>query len=190
MNYSATCRARLPAQSDREGRFEHADRGTLIHGRNGRHARGHAGEIAACSGEWRSRPVGMQRADSGRCPIDQRNQSASSKRWSPRSNFARTCSSASKASAIIIPPLRERREDIPLLLHYFLQQAAEKYHKEIEGLTPDAQQMLMGYGWPGNVRQLRNIVEHMVVLSSDPADRRRNAPARDSPRQRAKPSAA
>jgi DNA-binding NtrC family response regulator len=69
---------------------------------------------------------------------------------------------------IHLPPLRERREDIPLLLHYFVKQAAEKYHKEIEGFTPEAQQILMSYGWPGNVRQLRNMVERMVVLSTGP----------------------
>jgi two-component system response regulator HydG len=52
------------------------------------------------------------------------------------------------------------------LIYFFLNQAAEKYHKEIDGLTPEAQQVLMSYSWPGNVRQLRNVVERMVVLSS------------------------
>jgi two-component system response regulator HydG len=73
-----------------------------------------------------------------------------------------------KGVTIQVPPLRERREDIPLLIHYFLQQSAEKYAKEIEGIEPDAQQILMSYGWPGNVRQLKNVVEQMVVLSSGP----------------------
>src|SRR5207237_10463354 len=73
-----------------------------------------------------------------------------------------------KGATIHIPPLRERREDIPLLIHYFLQQAAEKYGKPIEGLEPQAQQVLMSYGWPGNVRQLRNVIENMVVMSAGP----------------------
>jgi two-component system response regulator HydG len=73
-----------------------------------------------------------------------------------------------KGATIHIPPLRERREDIPLLIHYFLQQAAEKYGKPIEGLEPEAQQVLMSYGWPGNVRQLRNAIENMVVMSTRP----------------------
>ena len=73
-----------------------------------------------------------------------------------------------KGATIHIPPLRERREDIPLLIHYFLQQAAEKYNKPIEGLEPEAQQVLMSYGWPGNVRQLRNVIENMVVMSGRP----------------------
>src|SRR5206468_10126108 len=64
-----------------------------------------------------------------------------------------------KGVTIHLPPLRERREDIPLLIHYFLNQASEKYHKPIEGITPEAQQVLMSYGWPGNVRELRTTLE-------------------------------
>ena len=71
-----------------------------------------------------------------------------------------------KGVAIHIPPLRERREDIPVLIHFFMQQSAEKYEKEIEGILPDAQQVLMGYSWPGNVRELKGVVENMVLLSS------------------------
>ena len=70
-----------------------------------------------------------------------------------------------KGVTLSLPPLRERREDIPLLMHYFLQEFAEKYKKELEGITPAAQQMLVSYNWPGNVRQLRTAVENMVVLA-------------------------
>jgi two-component system response regulator HydG len=69
---------------------------------------------------------------------------------------------------IHLPPLRERREDIPLLIHFFLQHFAEKYAKEITGIKPEAQQLLMSYSWPGNVRELRNEVEKLVVLSPAP----------------------
>ena len=67
---------------------------------------------------------------------------------------------------IHLPPLRERRDDIPLLTYFFLQRAAEKADKQIKGITPQAQQLLMGYSWPGNVRQLRNVVDNMVILSN------------------------
>jgi two-component system response regulator HydG len=70
-----------------------------------------------------------------------------------------------KGVTLLIPPLRERREDIPLLVHYFVQKASEKYNKQIEGISPEAQQLLMSYSWPGNVRELKNAVENMVVLS-------------------------
>jgi two-component system response regulator HydG len=70
-----------------------------------------------------------------------------------------------KGVTLFLPPLRERREDIPLLLHYFLKEFADKYNKELDGVSPEAQQVLMAYGWPGNVRQLRTAIENMVVLS-------------------------
>jgi two-component system response regulator HydG len=73
-----------------------------------------------------------------------------------------------KGSTIYLPPLRERRDDIPLLIHYFLHAAAERYKKPIEGISPEARQMLMSYGWPGNVRQLRNVIENMVVMANGP----------------------
>ena len=68
----------------------------------------------------------------------------------------------------MIPPLRERREDIPLLIHYFINAAAERSGKKIEGIEPEAQQMLMSYSWPGNVRQLKKAIELMVALASGP----------------------
>lgn len=64
-----------------------------------------------------------------------------------------------------MPPLRERREDIPLLLSHFLQQYMAENNKTLEGFAPDATDALVGYHWPGNVRQLRNAVERMVVMA-------------------------
>ncbi len=70
-----------------------------------------------------------------------------------------------KGVTLVLPPLRERREDIPLLIHFFLREFSEKYNKELEGVSPAAQQLLVSYSWPGNVRQLRTAIENMVVLS-------------------------
>jgi two-component system response regulator HydG len=64
--------------------------------------------------------------------------------------------------------LRERREDIPLLIHYFMTQATERYAKAIEGIEPEARRALLGYSWPGNVRQLKNVMENMVVMTNGP----------------------
>lgn len=66
--------------------------------------------------------------------------------------------------SINIPPLRERREDIPVLANHFLKMFSEKNKKEIKGFTPDAMDRLIKYDWPGNVRQLMNAVEGAVVL--------------------------
>jgi len=64
-----------------------------------------------------------------------------------------------------MPPLRERREDIPLLAQHFLRMFSEKNRKQIKGLTPQAMDLLLKYDWPGNVRELMNAVERAVVLS-------------------------
>ncbi|MFH1242367.1 MAG: sigma-54 dependent transcriptional regulator [Pseudomonadota bacterium] len=64
-----------------------------------------------------------------------------------------------------VPPLRERKEDIPLLAQHFLDIFAEKNHKHIKGLTPHAMDRLLKYEWPGNVRELMNAIERAVVLS-------------------------
>ena len=64
-----------------------------------------------------------------------------------------------------IPPLRERRDDIPLLARHFLGMFADKNNKEIKGFTPGAMDLLIRYDWPGNVRELMNAVERGVVLS-------------------------
>jgi DNA-binding NtrC family response regulator len=66
---------------------------------------------------------------------------------------------------IQLPPLRERREDIPLLVQKFLAEFNKENNKEVEGLTSDAMAALLEYNWPGNIRELRNAVERMVVLS-------------------------
>ena len=66
---------------------------------------------------------------------------------------------------IDIPPLRERREDIPLLVHEFIRHLSREHHKEFKGITPEAMEILKRYDWPGNVRELRNLVESMVVLA-------------------------
>ena len=66
---------------------------------------------------------------------------------------------------INLPPLRERSEDIPLLVRHFLNIYAEENEKDVEAVCPDAMRLLLGYGWPGNVRELENVIERAVVLS-------------------------
>jgi DNA-binding NtrC family response regulator len=64
-----------------------------------------------------------------------------------------------------LPPLRERREDVPLLAAHFLQQQITHYKKAIRGFTPDAMQALLDYAWPGNVRELQHTVERAVLMA-------------------------
>lgn len=65
---------------------------------------------------------------------------------------------------IHLPPLRERKEDISLLSHFFIMKYAKKYKKEIMEFTPEAMDVLCAYHWPGNVRELENVIERAVVL--------------------------
>jgi len=78
---------------------------------------------------------------------------------------------------ILLPPLSERTGDIPLLGDRFLKEYCERNGKRIEGLTPDAVNLLTAYTWPGNVRELRNTVEKMVVLSRSERLTARDVPA-------------
>ena len=73
-----------------------------------------------------------------------------------------------------LPALRERKDDIPLLVQHFLEKYGEENHKPHLELTPEALDLLMEYDWPGNVRELENVIERAVVLSHRLADRRRS----------------
>ena len=66
---------------------------------------------------------------------------------------------------LYIPPLRERRQDIPSLTQFFLKQSIARLNKPIRGFTPDAMQAMVTYSWPGNVRELENVIERAVVMS-------------------------
>lgn len=68
---------------------------------------------------------------------------------------------------IAVPPLRKRKEDIPLLIDFFIKRFSEQNAKPITGLSSEAQDMLMKYAYPGNVRELENMMERAVVLSRD-----------------------
>ena len=78
---------------------------------------------------------------------------------------------------IALPPLRERRDDIPVLVTAFLRECSEENGKKVAELTPDAMNVLMAYDWPGNVRELHNTVEQMVVLARSEKLTLRDVPA-------------
>jgi len=69
---------------------------------------------------------------------------------------------------IKVPPLRERKGDIPLLAQNFLRKFRKKLHKDIQTISEDALSVLMGYHWPGNVRELANVIERTVIMAKDP----------------------
>ncbi len=68
---------------------------------------------------------------------------------------------------IRVPPLRERADDIPVLVSHFVEQCNRKMKREISGVSPQAMALLMTYPWPGNVRELENVVQRMMVVAKD-----------------------
>ncbi|WP_256217911.1 sigma-54-dependent Fis family transcriptional regulator [Burkholderia contaminans] len=68
---------------------------------------------------------------------------------------------------ILVPPLRERRDDIPLMMNWFLQRLAKKHDKQITGFRERAVDAMFNYDWPGNVRELENMIERAVILAED-----------------------
>jgi DNA-binding NtrC family response regulator len=67
--------------------------------------------------------------------------------------------------SITVPPLTERKDDIPLLAYHFLKKYAKEMKKEIKSISVDAMNKLIAYGWPGNVRQLENVIERAIVMA-------------------------
>ncbi len=68
--------------------------------------------------------------------------------------------------SIYLPPLRKRREDIPLLLEYFIQKFNQELNRSIEGISIEALELLVNYPWPGNIRELENILKRAIVLET------------------------
>jgi len=70
---------------------------------------------------------------------------------------------------IRVPPLRDRRDDIPLLVAHFVRTFSRRMNKQIETIPSDAMEVLLDYDWPGNIRQLQNFVERSVIFTTGPS---------------------
>jgi len=90
------------------------------------------------------------------------------------------------AFIITVPPLRDRREDIPPLVHNFLVRAAGRMKKDVRSVSADAMSGLMNYRWPGNVRELEHAVERAVILANGATIRRRDLPPEVTQKPRAR----
>jgi transcriptional regulator with PAS, ATPase and Fis domain len=90
------------------------------------------------------------------------------------------------AFVITVPPLRDRREDIPALAHAFLKRAATRLKKDVTSISPDAMTALMSYRWPGNVRELEHAIERAVIVSSGSSIKVRELPPEVSQKLRHK----
>ncbi len=66
---------------------------------------------------------------------------------------------------IFVPPLRERRDDIPLLASHFLQKFSHEKGKEFTSISPEVMEIILAHSWPGNVRELENVIEHAAIIA-------------------------
>jgi len=151
---------------DREGRFEHANGGTVFLDEVGDMPMGMQAKLLRVLESGELVRVGSNEPTM----IDVRIISATNHDLAQRvadKQFREDLYFRIKGAAIDIPPLRQRREDIPLLLDMFIKQASEKHDRKITSLDKDVKRVLLGYAWPGNVRQLRNVVENTVVMAQD-----------------------
>ena len=66
---------------------------------------------------------------------------------------------------IFVPPLRDRKDDIPLLASYFVQRFSQERKKEVISFSPEVMEILLAHSWPGNVRELENVIDHAIIIA-------------------------
>ena len=152
------------ADADRRGLFEAADEGTIFLDEIGEMPAVMQAKLLRVLQEGEVVPVG----DTKPRKVDVRVISATHRDLGEEvaaKRFREDLFYRLAAFPLAVPPLRERREDIALLVDAFLQRAAENHGKEIAGITPQALQALESRDWPGNIRQLQNEIERAVALT-------------------------
>ncbi len=151
------------AAEDRKGLFEIADKGTLFLDEIGDMAPSSQAKLLRVIEDGIVIPVGSNKPTM----VDVRIISATNQNLPAliaEKKFRQDLYFRIKGVNISLPPLRERAEDMPELIDYFLKEAAAEVGSKVAGITDAAQTVLAGYDWPGNIRQLRNAIRTMVVL--------------------------
>jgi DNA-binding NtrC family response regulator len=161
------------ADRDREGVFQAARGGTLFLDEIGDLAPAAQAKLLRALEERQVTPVGATKA----LDVDVRVVAATHRpleRMAAEGTFREDLLWRLRVISVHLPPLRERREDVPELAAHFLAHFAERYGRPVRVLSEAARRRLLAYDWPGNVRELRNAVERAVVLAEgdeiEPAD--------------------
>ena len=136
-----------------------------VPGRDRQCAAAAAEQAADRAGAARGRAGGRREARTDRRAAGLRHQSRAANGWRTKTCSARTCSIASTRWRSTLPPLRERPEDIPLLLEHYAALYSQKYNLPPKRLSAALIDRLSRWSWPGNVRALRHAVERAVILS-------------------------
>lgn len=154
------------AIQDKEGHFEMAEGGTLFLDEVGNLSMDVQATLLRVIQERKFRRVGGNKE----IPTNVRIVVASNENLQEayrRGKFREDLYHRFNEFSIHLPPLRERKDDILPLSHYFLKQSAEEIEKDIKGFDPEVKQILLYYNWPGNLRELRNVVRRAVLLTDN-----------------------
>jgi len=152
------------ATSDKEGKFHKADGGTLFLDEVGDMSLKTQSKVLRTLDEGRFVPVGEDEA----IIADVRVIAATNKDLEDeisKGNFREDLFYRLNVIPFYVPPLRERKEDIPQLARHFLKEFSQTYNRRPKEITDDALDLLTRYTWPGNVRELRNLIERIVIMN-------------------------
>jgi len=152
------------ATADKEGKFQKADHGTLFLDEVGDMSLKTQAKVLRTLEQQRFVPVGSDDP----VTVDVRVIASTNKDLEEeiaKGNFREDLFYRLNVIPFVVPPLRERKEDIPLLARHFLREFASAYGRRQREITDDAIESLMRYTWPGNVRELRNVIERIVIMN-------------------------
>lgn len=152
------------ATSQRKGKFELADSGTLFLDEIGDMSLSTQSKVLRALQEQEIQRVGGTKP----IKVDVRVIAASNKVLEDEIKAGRFREDLYYRLNVIpfnVPPLRERREDIPLLVDYFISEFSLEYGKRPKSVTPEAMRLFTGYPWPGNIREMKNIIERLVIMA-------------------------
>src|ERR1700686_3682164 len=155
------------AATDKEGKFQKANEGTLFLDEVGDMSLKTQSKVLRTLEEQRFIPVGSEET----ITVDVRVIASTNKDLEEefsKGNFREDLFYRLNVIPFFVPPLRERKEDIPLLAEHFLKEFSVRYGRRAREISDDAVEGLMRYSWPGNVRELRNVIERIVIMNPPP----------------------
>jgi two-component system nitrogen regulation response regulator NtrX len=170
------------AQEAKIGKFQKADAGTLFLDEVGDMSLRTQSKVLRVIEEQRFEPVGASES----VQVDVRVVASTNKNLDDEiehGNFREDLFYRLNVIPFNVPPLRDRREDIPLLAEHFLREFTTAYGRKPKELTPEAFKLLAEYHWPGNVRELKNLIERIVILNPQVRVDARHIPLNPSKRQ-------
>src|SRR5271156_2382027 len=153
------------ADSRKIGKFQYADGGTLFLDEIGDVSAGMQVKLLRALQEKRFTPVGSNRE----VEVNVRIVAATNRNLEDmikKGEFREDLFYRLNVLPIQLPPLRERKNDIEVLASYFIEKFNQQHHKNITGLSPESMELLKAHSWPGNIRELENVIEHAFVIEN------------------------